>query len=105
MHPIRILAEAAEEAMEAAAWYESERQGLGQAFIRAVDHALDLLQDEIVPLISIPGFDNARVGRLILRRFPYDIVLTTHGDEIVVIAFAHHSRRPGFWRDRLLTPK
>jgi hypothetical protein len=40
MHRIRILAEAAEEAMEAAAWYESERQGLGQAFSHAIDHAL-----------------------------------------------------------------
>ena len=54
--------------MEATAWYESERHGLGQAFSHAIDHALDLLQDEIVPLLSIPGYDNARVSRLILRR-------------------------------------
>ena len=100
MRRIRILEEAAEEALEAAAWYESQRRGLGQAFSRVIEDALDLLQDEIVPLLSVPTFGGGRTKRLTLRRFPYDIVLTSEQDTIVVIAFAHHSRRPGYWRDR-----
>lgn len=100
MRRIRILAEAAEEAIEAAAWYESQRQGLGQAFSRAIEDVLDLLQDEIVPLLNFPSPGDERTKRLMLRRFPYEIVVTSQQDEIVVIAFAHHSRRPGYWRDR-----
>ena len=104
MRKLRILAAAAEEAAEAAAWYEMQRPGLGAEFERALDAALDLLEEEIVPLTSVPGAAGKRgARRLILKRFPYDVVVRERGAEIVVIALAHHSRRPGYWRDRLRT--
>lgn len=104
MRKLRILAAAAEEAAEAAAWYEMQRPGLGAEFERAVNAALDLLEEEIVPLASVPGTAGERgAKRLILKRFPYDVVVRERGGEIVVIALAHHSRRPGYWRDRLRT--
>jgi hypothetical protein len=37
----------------------------------------------------------------VLKRFPYDIVVRELSEEILVVAVAHHSRRPGYWRDRL----
>jgi toxin ParE1/3/4 len=81
-----------------------QRPGLGAEFGRAVEAALDLLEEEIVPLTSVPGPAGERgAKRLILKRFPYDVVVREHGGEIIVIALAHHSRRPGYWRDRLLT--
>jgi toxin ParE1/3/4 len=101
---VRILEVAAEEATEAAAWYEIQRSGLGTEFERAVDAALDLLEEDIVPLSPVPGVAGERgAKRLILRRFPYDVVVREVGTEIVVIAFAHQSRSPGYWRDRLRT--
>lgn len=104
MRLVRILEEAAEEAIEAAAWYERERAGLGVEFSDAVDTAIDLLEDEIVPLMTMPGAAGARgAKRLVLKRFPYDIVVSELPEEIVVVALAHHSRRPGYWRDRLRT--
>jgi hypothetical protein len=51
MRTIRIL----EAAAEAAAWYEQERSGLGAKFQEAVDAALDLLEQEMVPLTFVPG--------------------------------------------------
>jgi toxin ParE1/3/4 len=66
---VRIDAAAAEEAAEAAAWYEKERPGLGADFERAVDAALDLLEAEVVPLAAFPGVAGTRgVKRLFLRR-------------------------------------
>ena len=104
MRVLRIHAAAAEEAAEAAAWYEKERPGLGAEFERAVDAALDLLEQEIVPLTSVPGVAGPRgVKRLMLRRFPYAVVVRERDTEILVIAFAHQARRPGYWRDRLRT--
>jgi toxin ParE1/3/4 len=102
MRIVRILAAAADEAVEAAAWYESERYGLGVEFERAIDAALDLLEEDIVPLTPAVGAAARKLGakRLTLRRFPYDIVVRESGDEIIVIAFAHHARRPGYWRKR-----
>ena len=92
MARVRVLEEAAIEATEAAAWYENARPGLGGEFAQAILAALDLLEEEVVPLTTMPGRagqEGAR--RLGLSRFPYDIV----------VAIAHHSRRPRYWRTRL----
>jgi len=102
MRVVRILAAAADEAADAAAWYESKRPGLGAEFERAIDSALDLLEEEIVPLTPAAGAAARALGakRLTLRRFPYDIVVRESDDEIIVVAFAHQARRPGYWRKR-----
>jgi toxin ParE1/3/4 len=102
MHRIRILKAAAEEVAEAAAWYEQQRPGLGVEFRRAVEIALDLLEDEVVPLVAVSGASRAQgAKRLVLRRFPYDIVVKETAHELIVVAFAHQARRPGYWRDRV----
>lgn len=102
MHRIRIHAAAADEAAEAAAWYESSRGGLGAEFQRALEAALDLLEDGAVPLVPALGSAGRQgLKRLVLRRFPYDIVVHETADELIVVAFSHHSRRPGYWRGRI----
>jgi toxin ParE1/3/4 len=102
MRLLRIHSAAAEEAAEAAAWYEKERPGLGTEFEHAVEAALDLLEQETIPLSSVPGIAGSRgVKRLMLRRFPYAVIVRERDKEIVVVAFAHHARRPGYWRERL----
>jgi toxin ParE1/3/4 len=104
MRRMRLLEEASQEATEAAAWYEHERAGLGRDFAQAIEAALDLLQDDIIPLTPMPGAAGARgTKRLILKRFPYDVVVQERPGEIIVVAMAHHSRRPGYWRNRLRT--
>jgi len=102
MRKTRILDAATQEAAEAAAWYERERPGLGFEFDHAVDVALDLLEGELPPLAPMPGSARTRgVKRLMLRRFPYDVVIQITNEEVLVLAFAHHARRPGYWRDRI----
>lgn len=102
---VRIHSAAVEEAAEAAAWYEQERTGLGIEFERAVDAALDLLEEQLVPLVTVPGIAGTRgVKRLLLRRFPYAVIVLERPAEVIVIAFAHAARRPGYWRDRVQSP-
>lgn len=101
MRTVRILEEASQEAIEAAAWYEFEQLGLGAEFFAAVDAAIDIIEENFIPLSPLPkkaGDTGAR--RLILERFPYDIVAIELPEEAVVIAVAHHSRKPGYWRKR-----
>lgn len=50
MRRVKILEDAAEEAIEAAAWYEQEHPGLGVEFGYAVNAVLDLLEDEVILL-------------------------------------------------------
>lgn len=101
MATVRIHSAAADEAEAAVDWYENERPGLGRRFQQTLDVGLDLLEDGTVPGVPMPGaLGEAGVRRLVLRRFPYDIVFFPRDDEIVVLAFAHHSRRPAYWRHR-----
>lgn len=37
----------------------------------------------------------------ILPRLPYSIIYDDRGTEIRIVAFAHHARKPGYWRKRL----
>ena len=102
MRTVHVLSDAVDEAEAATQWYERERPGLGRDFAAAVDAALDLLACEPIPASAMPGKSGEReVRRIILKRFPYDVVFFTRNDQAWVIAFAHHSRRPAFWRDRL----
>lgn len=102
MRVLRIHAAAAEEAVEAVTWYEQKRPGLGVDFERALDAALDLLEQDIIPLASLPGIaGTSGIKRLILKRFPYAVIVHERDNEILVIAFAHHAMRPGYWRERL----
>jgi hypothetical protein len=68
---VRVLEQAAEEAIEAAAWYEKGRTGLGAEFAQAIDAAIGLLVENIVPLTSLSGAAGARgAKKLVLKRFP-----------------------------------
>jgi toxin ParE1/3/4 len=69
-----------------------------------LNSALDFLEHELIPLSVMPErAGDIGAKRIILRRFPYDLVVREYPDEYVVIAVAHHSRRPGYWQGRLRT--
>lgn len=102
MKHVKIGKDAALELEEAAAWYEHEQTGLGVRFISAFENALDLLREANPPLTPILG-NAGRLGaqKLILHRFPFSVVVQEMEHAIVIVALAHHSRRPGYWRFRL----
>jgi hypothetical protein len=39
-----------------------------------------------------------------LRRFPYSLMYVIDDRELLIVAIAHQSRRPGYWADRLDSP-
>jgi plasmid stabilization system protein ParE len=94
----RIIEPAAEaETNEAAAYYEAQREGLGQEFLREVTRTLDIASEN--PLLY------ARVHRKPLRkapvsRFPYVIYYRIETDHLRIIAILHGRRHPRTWRRR-----
>jgi toxin ParE1/3/4 len=101
MRRVRLLDAAVREAIEAAVWYEAARSGLGSEFDAAVTAALDLLEEGLLPLVPAAGRAGERgLKRFVMRRFPYDIVVAVSENEYVVLAFAHHARRPEYWKRR-----
>jgi hypothetical protein len=39
-----------------------------------------------------------------MKRFPFFVVFVQTGEHVVVLALAHHRRKPNYWRDRLTAP-
>ncbi|MFA7280181.1 MAG: type II toxin-antitoxin system RelE/ParE family toxin [Sterolibacterium sp.] len=92
----RFLPEADVEFRESARYYEDKAQGLGIAFIKEVHRAAGILASQ--PSIGSPMEDELR--KFSLRRFPYNLIYTIAGDEVVIAAVAHHRRRPFYWGRR-----
>jgi toxin ParE1/3/4 len=99
---VKVSREAARELEEAAAWYEKEESGLGERLIDAFEHATQLLKEPNPPLTPVTG-EAADMGakKLILHRFPFSLITIHNQQTITVVAFAHHARKPGYWRKRL----
>ena len=99
---IIVLDEAEDELIAAAHWYENHRPGLGREFRLAIDEAMDRLNAAplaVPPLLSVPVTLGAR--QVFVKRFPYSVIFIEHDSDLWVVAFAHQSRRPGYWRDRV----
>jgi plasmid stabilization system protein ParE len=77
-------------------WYESHHQGLGEAFLAAV-------QDRLKTIAAFPDAHRVvyrRVRRAVVSRFPYLIFYVAKGDRVDVLAILHHSRNPADWPSR-----
>jgi toxin ParE1/3/4 len=98
---LRIHRLAEDEIVDAASWYEDRQSGLGIALLDLIDKAIETIRSGVLPTSPVPDARNVKgARRILLRRYPYSIVLHESEDEIVLVAFAHNSRRPGYWRSR-----
>jgi plasmid stabilization system protein ParE len=96
MLEIVVHEDADEEFKAAAIFYESRQAGLGATFLDRVVKGFDSILAQ--PLAGPLLFDDFR--RRFIRQFPYSIVYRLEGNRIFIIAVAHWSRRPGYWKAR-----
>ena len=71
-------------------WYERQRAGLGDEFLSALAKSEEIVQSN--PLSYRVIRRDAR--RIMLRRFPYQIIYRVVGDVVVVVACFHGRRSP-----------
>ncbi|SRR6266581_6763889 len=92
-----VGSDAEQELTDGAVYYarEAKNADLGLAFITEFERALELLCE--YPRL---GAAWKRRRRFPLRRFPYSIIYYVMGEELRVIALAHHRRKPGYWTGR-----
>jgi len=96
--PIRSSEPASDELTEAVRWYEVRRTGLGSEFFDAVAATLTLIESSPELGTTIPADGHTR--RVLVARFPYQVVYRLGPTEIVIVAIAHLKRRPGYWKNR-----
>jgi hypothetical protein len=79
------------ELLAAVEWYESKAENLGNRFAAAIGAAIRFAQER-------PEAGSAYAGqwrRVSLREFPFAVIYRIAGDNLRIIAIAHHRRRPG----------
>jgi plasmid stabilization system protein ParE len=95
---LRIRSHAELEYYEAIAYYLGEHSPQSaDRFEQEVDRALEaILQNpQLFNLVDLNVLAKS------LKKFPYSVLYSVENNEIVVLAIAHQSRKPGYWRDRL----
>jgi plasmid stabilization system protein ParE len=90
-HPL-----ADDEYIEAIDWYLDRSETAAAGFVREIDHAI-LRIGEAPTRYPVTRFG---LRRFVLMKYPFDLVYRILPAEVEIIAVAHHSRKPGYWRGR-----
>ena len=85
--------------IEAEAWYEQQKVGLGREFLRAARDTMDSLSAN--PLIYQVRYRRKQVRWAYLHRFPYRIVFRVIHNTVVIYAVVHAARHERQWKPRL----
>lgn len=97
MKPLVFHAAAQAEFFAAQDFYEQRVEGLGEDFRQEVLAAVDVIR------AAPQRWPVRRWGTrtYYVHRFPFGVVYLELPRKIWVVALAHTSRRPGYWKDRL----
>ena len=96
MIPYEFHSEAEDELLESALFYDSRVKGLGESLTSEVQRAVAMIREH-------PGLGSplgSKVRRVLVRRFPYNVIYRHEANRIFILAVAHQRRRPGYWRNR-----
>ena len=88
--------EARAEYIEAAAYYEHRRAGLGARFTIEIEATIE----RIIEAPSRWPVLEQDVRRCLTHIFHYGVLYTVEPDHVLILAVMHCSRRPGYWKGR-----
>ena len=94
--PVEYHEAAEEELLHEIGYLELQAAGLGRRLFAEVQRAENLISrfPELAPETS------HGIRKCLLRKFRYSLIYTIEKDRLLILALAHHSRRPGYWIDR-----
>ena len=91
---LEFLEDAAVELELAVAWYDTQRPGLGVEFLDALRATVQYAEQEAPKRFDLRWH--------MMHRFPYALLVGSASGTRTVVALAHLSRKPGYWKDRLI---
>jgi plasmid stabilization system protein ParE len=92
-----VLREEAEEDLkEAREWYEAQRAGLGDEFLKEIGASFRRLEAGPCRYPKVHG----ELRRTLVRRFPFAIYYSADSDNILVVGVLHQRRSPAVWQGR-----
>ncbi len=99
MIAVRFHTAARAEFEAAAEYYEPRRNLLGDDFLEEVANSLRKISDWPEAYAAL----NTEFRGYHLSRFPYTIIYRSRAQELFIIAVAHQSRKPDYWKPRAST--
>jgi len=92
-------------------WHNQARSELRESLIYYRDHAnLSIARDfnaavmraanQLLQFPALGSPTDHAARQLPLHDYPFNLVYRAKPTEIIIIAVAHHSRRPGYWAGR-----
>ncbi|MEX0771657.1 MAG: type II toxin-antitoxin system RelE/ParE family toxin [Balneolales bacterium] len=88
--------EAAKELTSSIEYYEEKSEGLGAEFLDEIEYVIAqaLAHPKSGTLLT------KQDRRILLGRFPYEIIYEVSGNVISINAVKHLRRKPGYWKSR-----
>jgi plasmid stabilization system protein ParE len=95
--PIRYHEAAEDELLNEIGYLELRANGLGRRFFEEIRRSEKLISQFPESAEEIrPG-----IRKRILRKFRYSLIYSIEEEGVLILAVAHHSRRPGYWLGRI----
>ena len=97
MTPIKYHEAAEDELLTEIGYLELQAKGLGRRFyaeIRRAEHLMAQFPESAREIR--PG-----IRKRILRKFRYSLIYSREKEGLLILAVAHHSRRPEYWVGRV----
>lgn len=89
-YDISLQSEALIEIQEAFAWYEEQKEGLGDELLEEIEACYEKLS--FYP--ERYSYINSNYRRIKTDRFPYLLVYEFEGTDIIITSFRHIKRKP-----------
>jgi toxin ParE1/3/4 len=99
LNAVRYHEESAEELLSEIRYLEVRAQGLGRRFLEEVKRG----ESHIVQFPEAGEEVRPGIRKRLLRTFRYSLIYSVEQEGPLILAIAHHSRRPGYWARRVGT--
>ena len=87
---------AKKELFESSHYYSTQKSGLGERFLNDVESCIQEIA--VSPKRHPRYFED--VHRCVMTRFPFGIYYRVEAEKIRILAIAHSSRHPDYWKYR-----
>ena len=95
-YKVLLLPEVRIEVADAAIFYKQFSVELADDLLVKFYQSLNLLAGDP----QLFQADKNGFRKINLKKFPFKVIFKINNDVILVMAFSHHKRKPGYWKNR-----
>ncbi|MCF6360367.1 MAG: type II toxin-antitoxin system RelE/ParE family toxin [Cyclobacteriaceae bacterium] len=94
---IEFIKEAKLDVSEGFNWYDTKVSGLGSKFLESISNSISFLEKNSYQYQLQYG----KIRKVMLTKFPYQIIYFINKRKIIVLGVIHSSRDPTIWENRI----